>query len=169
LIIQIFIIENNFITIYNMSKITKQIYNSINSLNSSKFFAGLMMIFLNIGSKFVTLNLSKSQETYLRYIISRQVLIFAVAWMGTRDIIMSLILTSVFVILADFLTNENSKFCVMPESYKKLHNLIDKNNDGVLSEEEIAQSIKILEKAKKEKHNSNIETFSKKFNNNKNN
>ena len=55
----------------------------------------------------------------------------------------------------------------MPESYKKLHKLVDTNNDGVLSEEEIAQSIKILEK--QEKHNSNIETFSKKFNNNKNN
>ncbi len=152
-----------------MSKIVKNIYTSINSLNSSKFFAGLIMIFLNIGSKFITLNLTNSQETYLKYILSRQLLIFAVAWMGTRDIFMSLGLTAIFVILADFITNENSKYCVMPESYKKLHNLVDTNNDGVLSDDEIAQSIKILEKAKKMKHQTNVETFSKNFNNTKNN
>ena len=151
-----------------MGKLTNRIYKSINSLNSSKFFAGLIMIFLNIGSKFVALNLTKSQETYLKYILSRQLLIFAVAWMGTRDIFMSLALTAIFVVLADFLTNENSKFCVMPESYKKLHKLIDTNDDGVLSEDEIQQSIKILEKAKKKQHQTNIETFSKKFNNSKN-
>lgn len=151
-----------------MGKIMKKIYDSVNRLNSSKFFAGLIMIFLNIGSKFVTLNLSKSQETYLKYIISRQVLIFAIAWMGTRDIFMALGLTAVFVILADFLTNENSKYCVMPDSYKKLHNLVDTNNDGILSDDEIAQSIKILEKAKKMKQQTNVETFSKKFNESKN-
>lgn len=147
-----------------MGKVLKNIYESINSLNSSKFFAGIIMIFLNIGSKFVTLNLSKSQETFLKYILSRQLLIFAVAWMGTRDIIMSLILTAVFVVLADFLTNEHSRFCVMPESYKKLHKLVDTNNDGVLSEDEIAQSIKILEKAKKLRQQSAVESFAKNFN-----
>jgi hypothetical protein len=147
-----------------MGKVLKNIYDSINSLNSSKFFAGIIMIFLNIGSKFVTLNLSKSQETFLKYILSRQLLIFAVAWMGTRDIIMSLILTAVFVVLANFLTNEHSRFCVMPESYKKLHKLVDTNNDGVLSEDEIAQSIKILEKAKKLRQQSAVESFAKNFN-----
>ena len=84
--------------------------------------------------------------------------------MGTRDIIMSLILTAVFVVLADFLTNEHSRFCVMPESYKKLHKLVDTNNDGVLSEDEIAQSIKILEKAKKLRQQSAVESFAKNFN-----
>lgn len=151
-----------------MGGFMKNIYSSINRLNSSKFFAGIIMIFLNIGSKFVALNLSKSQETYLKYILSRQLLIFAVAWMGTRDIFMSLGLTAVFVILADFLTNEHSKFCVMPESYKKLHSLVDTDGDGILSDDEIAQSIKVLEKAKKMKHQTNIETFTKKFSSSKN-
>lgn len=157
-----------------MKKIFKNMYESLYSLNNSKFFAGIIMIFLNVGSKFITVKLSKSQESFLRNILSRQVLIFAVAWMGTRDIFMALGLTAIFVILADFLTNENSKFCIMPDSYKKLHKLIDTNNDGILSENEIAQSIKILEKARKLKRetdtsNSNtVESFKRQFNRNKN-
>ena len=31
-------------------------------LNSSKFFAGIVMILLNIGSKYITIELSKSQD-----------------------------------------------------------------------------------------------------------
>lgn len=157
-----------------MKKIFKNMYESLYSLNNSKFFAGIIMIFLNVGSKFITVKLSKSQESFLRNILSRQVLIFAVAWMGTRDIFMALGLTAIFVILADFLTNENSKFCIMPDSYKKLHKLIDTNNDGILSENEIAQSIKILEKARKLKretdvsNNNTVESFKRQFNKNKN-
>ena len=37
----------------------------LKALNNSKFFAGLVMIMLNIGSKYVTIELSKNQEEYL--------------------------------------------------------------------------------------------------------
>ena len=38
----------------------------LKALNNSKFFAGLVMIMLNIGSKYVTIELSKNQEQYLK-------------------------------------------------------------------------------------------------------
>ena len=41
--------------------ITK-IRENLASLNNSKFFAGLVMIMLNIGSKYITIELSKTQE-----------------------------------------------------------------------------------------------------------
>ena len=34
----------------------------LKALNNSKFFAGLVMIMLNIGSKYVTIELSKNRE-----------------------------------------------------------------------------------------------------------
>ena len=55
-------------------------------LNNSKFFAGVIMILLNIGSKFIVVQFSKSTEEYMKYSVSKQLLIFAMAWMGTRDI-----------------------------------------------------------------------------------
>ena len=125
----------------NFTKIFKTFNSYLYSLNDSKFFAGLVFIMLNIGSKYITLKFSKSQEAYLRLVLSRQLLIFSIAWMGTRDIY------TAFIILALF--NEESSFCILPESYKKLYKLMDVNDDGILTEDEINQSIKILEKAKK--------------------
>lgn len=123
---------------------------AIHSLNNSTFFAGLMMMFMNIGSKYITIELSKTQEQYLRNSIARQVLIFAIAWFGTRDIITSLILTTVFVVLADYLFNENSEYCILPEQWKTLYSFVDTNGDGTVSEQEINQAIHVLEKAKLE-------------------
>tara|TARA_Y100000816_G_C26073278_1_gene564747 strand:+ start:235 stop:699 length:465 start_codon:yes stop_codon:yes gene_type:complete len=124
------------------------IHENILSLNDSKFFAGIIMILLNVGSKFITMRFSKSQEAYLKLVLSRQLLIFSIAWMGTRDIYMSLLITAIFVILADFVLNEESKFCILPNNFKDFYKLLDTNEDGILTDEEVDNSIRILEKAK---------------------
>ena len=99
-------------------------------LNSSKFFAGVMMILLNVGSKFITIQFSKSTEEYIKNSVTKQILVFAMAWMGTRDIYASLGLTAVFTILSDHLFNEESRYCVVPHEYRVLHKLIDTNSVG---------------------------------------
>ena len=120
-------------------------------LNSSKFFAGIVMIMLNVGSKFISIQFSKSTEEYLKYSLSRQLLIFAMAWMGTRDIYTALTLTAIFVILSDHLFNEESSFCIVPHKNRVLDKLIDKNDDGDISETELNSAIAVLEKSKKNK------------------
>jgi len=120
-------------------------------LNNSKFFAGIVMILLNVGSKFITINFSKSTEEYLKFSLSKQLLVFAMAWMGTRDIYTALGLTAVFTILSDHMFNEESKYCIVPEKYRVLKKILDLNNDGAVSETEINAAISVLEKAKKEK------------------
>ena len=127
------------------------LHTHIDYLNTNKFFAGIIMLTLNIGSRFVTIDLSKSSEQYLKYSVTRQILIFAICWMGTRDIYISLGLTAVFVILADHLFNHDSQFCIVPASYKKIEQAMDTNGDGIISTEELNNAIAILEKAKKEK------------------
>lgn len=127
------------------------IHNHVTYLNSSKFFAGVMMILLNVGSKFITIQFSKSTEEYIKNSVTKQVLVFAMAWMGTRDIYASLGLTAVFTVLSEHLFNEESKFCVVPQEYRVLHKLIDTNDDGKTTETEIAAAEAILEKAKREK------------------
>ena len=59
-----------------MNRAFEVMHKRIGSLNSSKFFAGIMMILLNIGSKYITVKLSKSQEAYLRNYVLREILIF---------------------------------------------------------------------------------------------
>lgn len=136
------------------------------SLNSSKFFAGMIIILINIGSKFITVQFSKSTEEYLKYTVSKQILIFGMAWMGTRDIYAALGMTAILTILSDYLFNEESTLCVIPHKYRVLHKLIDTNNDGHVSEIEINNAISILEKARREKErNQQRNTYMKNFNN----
>jgi hypothetical protein len=117
------------------------------------FFAGIMMLTLNIGSRYVQLNLSPSAESYLKYAITKEFLVFTIAWMGTRNIYVALTLTAVFVVLADYAFNDKSNFCILPEKFKKLQDSIDTNNDKIISELEIKSAMDILEKAKKQREN----------------
>jgi hypothetical protein len=127
------------------------IHNNIMSLNNSKFFAGIVMIMLNVGSKFISIQFSKSTEEYLKYSVTKQLLVFAMAWMGTRDIYTALVLTAVFVILSDHLFNEESSMCIVPHEYRVLHKLVDTNSDGKVSDDEYRNALAVLEKAKKDK------------------
>lgn len=120
-------------------------------LNSSKYFAGIVMIMLNIGSKFIQIQFSKSTEEYLKYSVSKQLLIFSMAWMGTRDIYTALGLTAIFTILSDYLFNEESSCCIVPHDLRVLHKLIDTNEDGVINDNEIAAANALLEKARIQK------------------
>ena len=131
-----------------------KLFKSIDSVNGSRFFAGLIMIMMNIGSKYVNLKLSKNQEEFLKGAIARQILIFSIIWMGTRDIITSLILTAVFVILTDHLFNEDSRFCLVSKVIKKYKNVLDTDGDNIVSEKELEDAMKIVAKHKEELKNS---------------
>lgn len=138
------------------------IHEHIGYLNSSKFFAGIIMILLNVGSKVVSIQFSKSTEEYFKSSLTRQILIFAMAWMGTRDVYVALALTAIFVILSDHLFNEESEFCVVPHNFRVLHKLVDTNTDGLVSDTELNTAIMTLEKAKREKQRKKQkEAFSK--------
>jgi len=109
------------------------------------------MILLNVGSKFIAIQFSKSTEEYLKMNITKQLLVFSMAWMGTRDIYTALILTAVFTVLSEHLFNEESPYCCVPKKYRILTTIMDKNNDGIISEQEINNAISILEKSRKDK------------------
>jgi hypothetical protein len=120
-------------------------------LNNSKFFAGVIMILLNVGSKFITIQFSKSTEEYMKWTVSKQLLVFSMAWMGTRDIYAALGLTAVFTILSEYLFNEESSLCIVPQKYRILEKILDTNDDNVVSELELSAAVAVLEKAKREK------------------
>ena len=140
-----------------------KIAHSLSSLNNSKFFAGLVMILLNIGSKYITIKISKSQEAYLRNNLARQMLIFAIAWMGTKDILIALAITAVFHVLTAYLFNEESSWCIIPKHLRQFEEVLDLNGDGKVTPDEIAKAKEVLEKAKKiEKKRENLRNLYRK-------
>jgi hypothetical protein len=169
--------RKNIDTKYRMKQYTKDnlsfknmmdyLHNQIQVINNSKIFAGLMIVTLNIASRFVTINLSKSMESYLKHTFSRQLLVFTIAWMGTRDIYIATVVTVGFIIMSEYLFNEDSAFCILSESFQDYHNTLSDNskaNDDKVSDEEIAKAKEVLEKASKLNKNvdNEVQSFSMK-------
>ena len=117
------------------------IYQKINSLNQSKVFAGILMILMNLGSKYISLELSETQEEFLSNIIIRRIVVFVVAFIATRDIIISLVLTGAFILLVSGLFNDNSDLCI-----------IKKNNPQtkIITKDDILKAKKIIKKYEKQ-------------------
>jgi hypothetical protein len=129
-------------------------------INESKLVIGLAMILLNIGSKYVDFKFTKSQEQLLRNGIARELLIFTIVFMGTRDILYAILLTAAFIILSEYVFNEKSKYCLVSDKFKKISALIDTNTDGIVSPEEEAKALMILKKAEKNRDENMHNKFS---------
>ena len=120
-------------------------------LNDSKFLMGVAMLLLNVGSKYVEMGFSKTQEEALRNGIGREILIFAMVFMGTHDIILSIIMTASFVVLSNYLFNEKSKFCLIPHRLQSIARITDKNNDKRISQAEEKAALDTLRKAEEQR------------------
>ena len=71
-----------------------------------------MMVLLNIGGRFLSLEITKEQEKFLSQPIVRRFLLFAILFIGTRNILVAGCLTIILILLIGYLFNENSELCV---------------------------------------------------------
>ena len=135
-----------------VTDIFSYINSQVQNLNQSKLFAAMMIIIVNIASRFVTFKFSKSMEGYLRYTFSKQAIVFAAAWMGTRDLYIAIGITALFAFAVDHLCNEESSFCCLPESFREYHgNMFETNNNGKVSDDEIAKARSVVERYTRQK------------------
>ena len=76
-------------------------------LNDNKFFLGIMLLVLNLGSRHLVDEFSANPEEYNRNLILRRFAVFAVCFVGTRDIVVSILLTAAFIILSTGVSMKN--------------------------------------------------------------
>ena len=91
----------------------------LNSLDNNKLLAGISIVMLNIGSRYLVLDLSENTKELLQLSIIRRITLFCIFYLGTRSFKMSILLTAGFVIISSGLFNDKSKFCVLPISSNK--------------------------------------------------
>lgn len=92
---------------------TLGIFDSVlNTLNTSPYFIGSMMLMMNLGARFLSLELTKGQEAFLSHQWVRRSIIFVVFYMGTRSIFISFWMALIVILLLGYLFNENSAFCL---------------------------------------------------------
>lgn len=133
---------------FNLKNITK--------LNKSKLLSGVTLLLLNIGSKYLILDITKGSQSLLKLKIIRRLTLFSIFFVGTRDIILSFLLTSAFIIFSNGLFNEKSKYCILPKNIK----------ENKVSEQEYNEAIKTIKEYKN--NDNNGEKNSDKYLDNKN-
>jgi hypothetical protein len=81
----------------------------LDALNNNKFFIGVMMILLNIGSRHLVDEFSGSEEEYKRNIVLRRIAVFAVCFIATRDIVHATMLTAGYIIIASGISRRSAE------------------------------------------------------------
>lgn len=82
------------------------------AFNTNPYFIGMMMLILNLGGRFLAMEITKGQELFLSHPFVRRGLIFVVLFIATRNIVIAFWLWLAIVLSLGYLFNENSAFCV---------------------------------------------------------
>jgi hypothetical protein len=80
--------------------------------NTNPYFIGIMMLVLNLGGRFIGLEVTKKQEQFLQLPWVRRLLIFTVIFVATRSLWVAFWTTVTTVLLLGYLFNENSALCI---------------------------------------------------------
>lgn len=88
------------------------------NLASNKIFNGLIMILMNIGGKYIAMELpSNIDKLFTSYQLLRYLVIFAICFMATRDIKIALFMALMVIIVFRYLLNETSRYCIINEEH----------------------------------------------------
>ena len=77
----------------------------ISEMSSNKYFLGIVMIFVNLGSRFLIEELTPDQKKYINTKLFRRIVIFCIFYLGTRDLIAATTLTVIFILFISELFN----------------------------------------------------------------
>ena len=88
--------------------------NTLTILSNSKIFIGLIVVFVNLGSKDIPIDMPTNiDKIFTKYFILRVIVLYSIFFMTTRDIKISLLLLLLFLIFIKYIVNEDSNFCLI--------------------------------------------------------
>lgn len=99
------------------------------SISTNPLFAAGLVLMLNLGGRYLSMDLSKSQEQILTHPLARRVILFAVMFLATRNILLALLLTVVISLVVFNFLNEESPFYILSRNEPR----------GLISSENIQQ------------------------------
>lgn len=80
--------------------------------NNNPYFIGIMMLILNLGGRFISMEITKKQELFFQHPWVRRILIFTVLFVATRNLWVAFWATVTVVLFLGYLFNENSALCL---------------------------------------------------------
>jgi hypothetical protein len=88
---------------------------SIQEINMNPYLLGLAYIMLNLGGRFMVLSVTPAQEAFLQNIIFRPLLLFAIMFIGTRNLVVAFWMTIAILLVLHYFLNENSSWYLLRE------------------------------------------------------
>jgi len=86
----------------------------IMSANANPYIIGMFMLLLNLGGRFLALELTKKQEAFLSAPWIRPLIFFTVVFIATRNLVAAFWITMLFFFVIWVVANENSPYCMIP-------------------------------------------------------
>ena len=97
----------------SVSTISETLLNSVQDINMNPYLLGIAYIILNLGGRFMVLSVSPAQEAFLQNIIFRPLLLFAIMFIGTRNLVVAFWMTLIVLISLHYLFNEDSDWYLL--------------------------------------------------------
>ena len=88
---------------------------TIMTINTNPYIIGVFMILMNLGGRFLSLELTKKQEAMFQSPLIRPLIFFTVVFMATRNIVAAFWITLLLFFVIWVVANENSPFCMIPD------------------------------------------------------
>ena len=89
------------------------------SLNSSRIIGACLMFVMNIGSKYIAKDVPLAVDIIFDNFWARMFVVLCIAFISTRDIMVSVLIMLLYILIFAYLLNDNSKACVLKDSIKK--------------------------------------------------
>jgi hypothetical protein len=92
---------------------------SIQDINMNPYLLGFAYILLNLGGRFMVLSVTPAQEAFLQNIVFRPLLLYAIMFIGTRNLVVAFWLTLIVLVSLHYLLNENSDWYLLKAHHIK--------------------------------------------------
>lgn len=89
-------------------------YEYIDILDKNKYLLGCALLLMNLGSKYIANEIGIHGNYILRTKYVRRFIILCIFYLGTRDLFVSVLLTSAIIIFLEYLFNRDSKYYIIP-------------------------------------------------------
>lgn len=84
---------------------------------NQKIAAGLAMLTLNIGARYIQADLGKFHDLILSNEYIKKIIVFSLFFVATRDASIAFLLTIFYIIVIDGILHEKRKFSLIPAKY----------------------------------------------------
>jgi hypothetical protein len=88
----------------------------LGSLNGNPFIIGTAMLLMNLGGRFISMEMTPGQEEFFQNPYIRRALFFVILFMGTRNLAVAAVMWVVVILSIGYLFNENSAYCIFGKS-----------------------------------------------------